>query len=152
MKDKIIIEGVEYVKKQNDIIFEQYSWFDPSNVCMIWFDKEKSDLDCKEFLEAPLKKFNSRFKLFDENDLFVSYQTKKDEICSLLLSPSKTRLSLSYVEQFKQLVSLLYSEDCSEKIEFWLVYDEEKKEFVDNQPVILRYDSVFCLLAPRVME
>ncbi|KKN65851.1 hypothetical protein LCGC14_0477870 [marine sediment metagenome] len=153
-KNKIIIDGVEYIKLskfkelekkkvtikevEKELDLKEYIITDPANVCCIHpIKKEMGEVD---EIDTSL----GLYKKVDKPKITLDYNHLKS---GAALTINGTRISKELVDQIKKIASVWFSDTP----EIFMYYNKDKKEFLKDNPVMFVFGCSMCfVIAPRI--
>lgn len=137
-------ESIEKVSKDQK---KKGTLIDPANVMMLILLPEEPDVKKVLKLEHPA---DMTFKFAGE---FNDGETVIDTLGAEYYRDVKTKTKFSkdyFGRARKTYLSWMGMTNKANVGSLWISYNEEKKEFVKDMPVVFQYDRMIFLLAPRV--
>jgi hypothetical protein len=148
----MIIDGIEYVKKEPKDNRFNYIITDEANVLgIIPLFKSSEDITddvlniCSE--ESPEKSFYGSYKQVENKD--IHFQNIGLDIGDVIIL-SKTRFSREMIDKSKKTAKHFFFSE--QKPLFYIKWDKEKNEFIEDYPCLIVYSKLVFILAPRIRD
>lgn len=141
------LEELQQAQKDKEFRKRNDGLMDLTNVAMMLILDETEEIrDVIELKSPPL--VMKRSCVLDEECKEVQISWDKSKI----FTPNQTRISLEFVEWAQKIASTFYHKKSKSKMSFLLYegWNQEEKKFLKDYPVMLVYERLAFVIAPRV--
>ena len=142
----------EYQKLKNEMNFSDYLIKEESNVMGI-VPINNNMIQEEGWLDIPFplpndrskKGLNNIWKKVENNLIIPSWNYGE---LGEIITISKTKFSTEWIMKAKKMASILFTD----KMEFYMPFDKQQNKYIENNPVLIKFDILVFILAPRIKD